>query len=387
MILVLDSETTGRNQGVHEIVQIAGVLLDDADPALPEVASYASYMRPLRPHVVDPQAMEVNKLTVAGLLLERHPAEVIAEFAAFAGSRGVPLACGHWVSFDLGMLAAAEREHRVTVPRRVGELCTCKIAKKHLAGVTANHKLGTVAAHYGITFDGAGAHDAMSDVRVTAEVLRRMYREEPRLFTGLIAPPLLAPATDHLAPTPKPDPTPPRAPVVQLPAGPAPQSPLEELMAELAAARARAEAERNHAQSTLAYLDLLEAEERYHATPQHQAAKEADAAVLQLEAMLREMCEGTTATVQTPWGEVGYRARRSVTHSPAAVRALAPELAPTVITETVDKKLLEAAARRGEISRETLKALEARAEVRIGALQWVCAPVAEAGRQTEEAIA
>ena len=47
------------------------------------------------------------------------------------------------------------------------------------------HKLATVAAHYGIEFEGQGAHDAMSDVRVTAELLRRMHAEDRTLFPAI----------------------------------------------------------------------------------------------------------------------------------------------------------------------------------------------------------
>lgn len=284
MILVFDVETTGRSAGTHEIVQIAGVLLDRRQPGLPEVASFCSYLRPLRPQMADPQALEVNRLTLAGLVQQRHPAEVLGEFAAFAGRASEPvILSGHYVQFDIGFLEAAEREHGFFVPRaKAAPLCTCNLAKKILGRTTVNHKLGTLAAHYGIAFDGNGAHDALSDVRVTAELLRRLHREAPAMFGAAIPPALLAAVS---APTVAAEPVAvpdhkvtPIRPSIAL-------APLGSLDQELARARRELKVARDHFMSTGAFLDVVEACEKLHQTPEHQAYQAARKSLAMLEEM------------------------------------------------------------------------------------------------------
>lgn len=263
MIAVIDTETTGRSYGMHEIVQVAGVLLDRTRPGLPEVAAFNAYMRPLRPSTASAEALAVNKLTLAGLARERHPAEVLKEFAAFVGSHGPAVLCGHNVVFDLGFLGAAEREHGFTLPRAsMAPICTLIMARKILGARTDNHKLSTLAAHYGITFGGPGAHDALADVRVTAELLRRLHAEAPLMFGDAIPPALLAP----IAPTLEVAPVAERAAKVTpiRPSTPAPALTIEQ---EIAQARRELKVARDALGSTAEWLVMIEALEAWKATP------------------------------------------------------------------------------------------------------------------------
>lgn len=183
--LVLDFETTGLQAERHEPCQVAALLLDEA---LGELDAFESLMRPLRPELADPEALAVQGRTLAQLADAPNPAEVFAELARFAArSEAAPIFAGHNSEFDLRFLEEAERRFGVRVARREGKpFDTCLLARLHLQaeGHVADAKLETVAAHYGVSFQ---AHDAMGDVRATAEVMRRFAAETPELFARAVS--------------------------------------------------------------------------------------------------------------------------------------------------------------------------------------------------------
>lgn len=73
---VIDIETTGFTWGVHEMVQLAIVPYHNWKP----INKFVAYIRPTRPHVIDPKAMEVNGLDIEGLMIQPHPASVRKAF-------------------------------------------------------------------------------------------------------------------------------------------------------------------------------------------------------------------------------------------------------------------------------------------------------------------
>ena len=191
--LVFDFETTGLQPGRHEPIQVAAVLLDDD---LTELGAFDALMRPLRPGLASPEAMAVNGRSLAELATEPHPGEVLDRFIDFARAAGEPIVTvGHNVGFDLEFLRREEASYGVALSRRGEAIDTCTLARVHLEarGAIANSRLGTVAAHYGIEFR---AHDALGDVRATAQILKRFKGEAPALvdlaiegtlLSGLIA--------------------------------------------------------------------------------------------------------------------------------------------------------------------------------------------------------
>lgn len=178
--LVLDFETTGTEPGFHEPTQVAALLLDEG---LRELASYSSLIRPIHPENAAPEALEVQGRTLEELEGALPPAIVFQTLHRFVGQVAEPVVLvGHNVDFDHRFLKVAEAYYGFRVERMEADpLCTCSLARVLLQaqGLVADARLGTVAAYYGIEFQ---AHDALGDIRATAELLRRFRAEAPNHF-------------------------------------------------------------------------------------------------------------------------------------------------------------------------------------------------------------
>jgi DNA polymerase III epsilon subunit family exonuclease len=165
-LVVLDIETTGfyYNTG-DEIVEVAAEKLI----GFKIIDTFHSLIRPTR--LVPPEAIAIHGLDNQYLKLHgREPFEVFTEFASFIGGA---LLVGHNIrQFDFPFIAA--HFLRLGLPAPHNELLdTLEIARAQLA--IPNHKLGTVAAHFGIATDGA--HRAQADVAMTREVLLRLAKK------------------------------------------------------------------------------------------------------------------------------------------------------------------------------------------------------------------
>lgn len=114
------------------------------------------------------------------------------------------------------------------------------------------------------------------------------------------------------------------------------------------------------------------------ALPLFHETKAAEAQATKLREEAREFFAAQNRAVVTSfYGKVGMQARRSVTHSPAAVRELAPEIAHLVIDETVNgtnlKKFVGTLVKSGKAAANLLDLLEARAEVKT-TYAFICQP-------------
>lgn len=181
MFFCFDFETTGLGDGASPI-QVAALILDDN---LVEVESYSTFIRPVEGCELHPVAMAMHaekgrtlevllRFGEAGGKVFGRLAEMISRHSS--GGRVTP--AGHnVVGFDLPILKREFARYGIAnVPLEYHALDSMSLAFGLLKfkGKVPNVKLETLASHFGIEFKGAGAHDAMSDVRVTAEVLRRL---------------------------------------------------------------------------------------------------------------------------------------------------------------------------------------------------------------------
>lgn len=183
MIFLFDFETTGLSESAAPI-QIAALILDDN---LVEVESYSTFIRPVEGCELHPVAMAMHaekgrtlemllRYGEAGGRVFARIAEMISRHAT-SGRRVTP--AGHNViGFDLPIL---RREfdrygiHNVPLDHQALDTMCLAFGLLKFKGKVPNVKLETLAKHYGIEeFTGDGAHDAVSDVRVTAEVLKRL---------------------------------------------------------------------------------------------------------------------------------------------------------------------------------------------------------------------
>ncbi len=76
----------------------------------------------------------------------------------------------HHAKFDEGFVASEARHNGIELNQMPG-LCTYWLSRRTVT-TTANHKLGTLAEHFGITQEGA--HSALDDARVVAKMLPKM---------------------------------------------------------------------------------------------------------------------------------------------------------------------------------------------------------------------
>jgi DNA polymerase-3 subunit epsilon/ribonuclease T len=177
----VDFETTGFEPHTNDPIQVACVLLGPA-PQFMELLAFCAPIKCARPENASASAMAIHGFTTDALEVAMPQKVVFRILRDTIRIRGQVMAAAHNAEFDMRFLAAAEKEHGFYIDRPpFPPFCTMQFARVHLQArdLTNDAKLATVAAHYGITFN---AHDALGDVRATAEIIRRFYAEAPDLF-------------------------------------------------------------------------------------------------------------------------------------------------------------------------------------------------------------
>lgn len=215
--LVFDTETTGFPGGEVQahIMQLAAVLV--CGETLRELDFLCAYLQLPAGAVVHPKAAAVTGLTADLVNREgRPPAEVWRDFSALVGRAGAVV--GHNIEFDLKMCREFVAVHGGDNPvAALPAHCTMKLMTPHcqIPGKwRGSYKWPTCAEAYRfITCGGsfAGAHDALADVRATAEILRWLVQRRlvrlPDPALDLRATPLRA-TSQPAPPAPSPAPAP-----------------------------------------------------------------------------------------------------------------------------------------------------------------------------------
>lgn len=159
-IVVFDTETTGLDPEIDDVIEIGAVRLEHGR----EVAEFHAY--------IPPRAGVGESYAVHGLSDEflgregREAAEVYAEFARFCSDA---ILVGHNVGFDMRMLAACTRRAGVDL-RMATAYDTLDIARRFID--TEDYTLSGLVQLLGIPFDPT--HRALDDVAATVELLRRL---------------------------------------------------------------------------------------------------------------------------------------------------------------------------------------------------------------------
>jgi len=189
--VVVDVETSGLSPRVETVIEI-GLSVHEGGR---EVRSYQSLIGPGQrvPHFI-------TQLTgIRQRDLERAPLFCDVEAAVSLCFAGVDFFVAHNVAFDRSFLEVAFTECRRELPQRPW-VDPVPLARRHLGFA----KLTKLSAHYGLSHEGA--HHALDDARVTAEVLYRLadalhLSTLAELLSGVPAAPTTAPTT---TPTPSP---------------------------------------------------------------------------------------------------------------------------------------------------------------------------------------
>jgi len=176
-ILYFDTETTGLDENVHDIIQIAGVI--EIDGEIKEKFNYK--IKPFNMSEVSYEALETNGFTLDAINKFDAPDEVLRKLIVLMGQyvdRFDPAdkfyPAGYNVQFDLNFLRAFFEKNndkffgswfywRPIDPLPVLYLFET-LGKIHLP----NYKLTTVCELLGIEFK---AHDAFEDIEATMKVI------------------------------------------------------------------------------------------------------------------------------------------------------------------------------------------------------------------------
>lgn len=183
-LCIVDTETGGL-QLRHPIIQIAAVVVLPAEDWR-EIDSLQLKLT-FDPAACEKEALAVNHYTPEAWKGAVEPGEAIGALARLFErhrSKGmmskagkpyrVAVAAGYNAPFDSERIFKLARERNLFLPVSFHWLCAMQLAFWKGVDVTS-FKLTEVAKALGL--DPAGAHDALVDVRLTAQVLRRLLSE------------------------------------------------------------------------------------------------------------------------------------------------------------------------------------------------------------------
>lgn len=188
LLCVVDCETTGLKPHHNDLIQICILPLDADMKPMKTVMPFYQHMKAARPENVDPQALEVNKIDFFHLQQTAFDADKVADlFDAWFqklnlphGKKIQPLA-QNW-AFDrefiidwLGIAGFESYFGRTYRDTMVTALFLNDIADIH----NEPYPFPRVNLKYLATtlkLDYSGAHDAMQDCLITAEVYRLLCR-------------------------------------------------------------------------------------------------------------------------------------------------------------------------------------------------------------------
>ena len=155
--VILDIETTGLEPTKCEIIEIGALRIRGKEI----LNVYNSLVKPRAPI---PE--EITKLTgIDNETVKDSPylSEVLREFQEFAGLNTL---IAHNVAFDIPFI---KHHCNALFGKEINNatICTLKLAR-HLLPNIANHKLTTVAAHFGVT--AKNSHRAIGDVETAFQI-------------------------------------------------------------------------------------------------------------------------------------------------------------------------------------------------------------------------
>ncbi len=152
--VIVDIETTGLEPKTSEIIEI-GAIKTEGKTAKDVWQTLISCPQDLPPNIIQITGIDDE-------MLKGKPSieQALEDFLAFSGGH---VLVAHNSDFDIPFLSHHIDKHlKKKLENRI--VCTLKLARKLIPGLK-NYKLGTIAAHLGIT--APSAHRAMGDCEVT----------------------------------------------------------------------------------------------------------------------------------------------------------------------------------------------------------------------------
>jgi DNA polymerase III epsilon subunit-like protein len=176
VITVLDTETTGLDLSIHEILQFAAVrffLKEDGDILILDKVDIK--ISPKNLAAASPQALKVNGFTEAawsGALPIEHHLGSISDFVSNSD-----FLLGQNLIFDLRFIEKAFVDNSRPLPKFPHYADTKHMASKLVKeGKLKTASMDGLVQHYGIKFSGR-AHTALADCHRTLNVWQRLLKE------------------------------------------------------------------------------------------------------------------------------------------------------------------------------------------------------------------
>lgn len=182
-ILYFDVETTGTDSTIHNLTQLAGMIEIDGEV----VEEFNLDVQPLKFDTISSKALEITGKTVEELRTYPTYPEAYKSFMDIVqkhvnkfDKEDKLYPCGYNVQFDIGFLRQFFLDNN---DKFYGSLMNYKYIDplgilyylEYLGAIKlSNYKLSTVCEHFEIPID---AHDAMSDIRATRELLKLLNKQ------------------------------------------------------------------------------------------------------------------------------------------------------------------------------------------------------------------
>ena len=170
--IVFDVETSGLDASKERIIQLSGIKYFPEDGMLEETGKINLYIRP--PFEISDKIIELTGISNEILSHERFEEEILDEITGFFGNEFT--AAAYNSSFDIRFLTELYKRH--SIPLKIKNNMDVLAMARDLVDPkdTANYKLGTIAALYGLDKDIL-FHNSMDDVTATARLLTVLYKE------------------------------------------------------------------------------------------------------------------------------------------------------------------------------------------------------------------
>jgi ATP-dependent DNA helicase DinG len=159
--VALDIETTGLNSAADDIIEIGAVRYRNGL----ETESFSKFLRPSKP--VPTFIKQLTHITETDLIGAESQPDALAALLDFIED---DILVFHNHDFDFRFINASLERHHLN-PMRNGVLDTLELTRIYLP-FTPGHKLGMMAARFGIVLDNA--HRAIHDARATGELFCRL---------------------------------------------------------------------------------------------------------------------------------------------------------------------------------------------------------------------
>ena len=178
-IVVYDTETTGLDLSVDEMVQLSAVRLDADGEIVDTLDLMIEPTVPIGQGAYETHGFDLEYIRAHGGVTAR---EALERFSAFAS--GCVLVGHNSMRFDAPLVRRQLKEQGLPPLPIAGEFDTLTLAKTFLQGMP-DYKLSTLCTRYGVINEAA--HNALGDITATAKVLWKLLQENvlPTMETRL----------------------------------------------------------------------------------------------------------------------------------------------------------------------------------------------------------